>query len=109
MLDIVLDRIDAAPHVQGIILLDSELEHVAEEMAPGVEAYREALQVRLEGKEVKVMPHEAIIEKLDADSKLFNVLLLKTDMVIPYTSVFLQLDCGYWNAEKEKQRRQKIE
>ena len=39
------------------------------------------------------------------DSKMFNVLLLKTDMVLPYTSVFLQLDCGYWNAEKEQRLR----
>ena len=39
---------------------------------------------------------------------MFNVLLLKTDLVIPYTSVFLQLDCGYWNAEKEARLRDLI-
>jgi len=26
-------------------------------------------------------------------------------MVPPYTPVFLQLECGYWNAEKENRRR----
>lgn len=109
VLEAVLNAVDAASHVQGIILLDAELEHVTEEAAPGVEAYRAALKTQLEGKQVKVMPHEEIIEKLDADSKLFNVLLLKTDMTVPYTSVFLQLDCGYWNAEKEKQLRESIE
>src|ERR1039458_10655620 len=30
------------------------------------------------------------------------MLLIKTDMTIPYTSVFFELDCGYWNAEAEQ-------
>jgi hypothetical protein len=27
-------------------------------------------------------------------------------MTIPYTSVFFELDCGYWNAEAEVRLRQ---
>jgi hypothetical protein len=27
-------------------------------------------------------------------------------MTIPYTSVFFELDCGYWNAEAEQRLRQ---
>lgn len=26
-------------------------------------------------------------------------------MTLPYTSVFLQLECGYWNAASEKRLR----
>jgi hypothetical protein len=33
------------------------------------------------------------------------VLLIKTKMRIPYTSVFFELDCGYWNAQGEKRLR----
>jgi hypothetical protein len=33
-------------------------------------------------------------------------LIVKTDMTIPYTSVFFELDCGYWNAEAEQRLRQ---
>ncbi|MCK4564616.1 MAG: hypothetical protein KAU94_08075 [Verrucomicrobia bacterium] len=108
VLDTVLKVIDAATHVQGIVFLDAELDHVTEQDAPGVGAYRKQLKARLNGKQVEAMPHEEIIGKLDADSKLFNILLLKTDMVIPYTSVFLKLDCGYWNAEKENRLREAI-
>jgi hypothetical protein len=36
---------------------------------------------------------------------LFRVLVVKTNMRIPYTSVFFELDCGYWNAHAEKQLR----
>lgn len=105
VVEAVLDAISAAPHVQAIVNVDAELESVSEEDAPGVDTYRRQLKQVLAGKHVKVMPHEEIISKLDASAELFNILLLKTDMTIPYTSVFLELDCGYWNAEKEARLR----
>ena len=37
--------------------------------------------------------------------KTFKVLLIKTTLTKPYTSVFFQLECGYWNAEAEKSLR----
>ena len=108
VLEAVLAVIDDAPHVQPIVMLDAELEHVAPDDAPGVAEYRARLKDVLKDRPVQVKPHEQIIAKLDADSEMYNVLLLKTDLVIPYTSVFLQLDCGYWNAEKEARLREMI-
>lgn len=55
--------------------------------------------------DVKITPHEAIIHNLDAAGQLFNVLILKTTLRIPYTSIFLELECGYWNADAEKRLR----
>jgi len=109
VLEIVLDAIAEAPHVQAIVMLDAELDSVTESDAPGIAAYRSQLKASLQGKEVKVMPHEDIIAELDKASEMFNVLLLKTDMTLPYTSVFLQLDCGYWNADTEKRLRAAFE
>lgn len=105
VLDTVLDAIADAHHVQAIVMLDAELDSVTEADAPGVTEYRSKLKASLKGKQVKVMPHEDIIRELDQASEMFNILLLKTNMTIPYTSVFLQLDCGYWNADKEKRLR----
>ncbi len=109
VVEYVLDRIEQAPHVDAVVLLDAELEHVAEADAPGVEAYRTELKRLLNTKQVQVMPHEDIIAKLDEGSKLFNVLVLKTDMVLPYTTVFLELDCGYWNADAEQRLRKTLQ
>lgn len=109
VLDVVLEAIADAPHVRAVVMLDAELDSVTEADAPGVTAYRNALKKSLKGKQIKVMPHEDIISELDKGSEMFNVLLLKTDMTIPYTSVFLQLDCGYWNGEKEKRLRDALE
>jgi hypothetical protein len=55
------------------------------------------------------MPHEEVIAQLDEAAKTFRVLIIKTEMVIPYTSVFIQLDCGYWSAEQEKRLREAID
>jgi len=51
------------------------------------------------------MLHEDIIRELDNSAKVFDVLIIKTNLTIPYTSVFFQLDCGYWNADAEQNLR----
>jgi D-ribose pyranose/furanose isomerase RbsD len=104
-LTVVLKKIESAPHVRAIVFLDKELEAVTEKDAPGVGAYRIQLRKLLENSKVQTLPHEQIISKLDEASQLFNILLLKTDITLPYTSVFLQLDCGYWTEEKEARLR----
>lgn len=55
--------------------------------------------------QVQTILHNSVFKKLDAESKLFKVLVIKTNEAIPYTSVFMQLDCAYWNTEKENQLR----
>jgi hypothetical protein len=105
----VLQEIEKAPHVKPIILLDAELAMLSEEEVPGIDGYQTALKKILNGQDTKALPHETIIAKLDNTAHLFNVLILKTNMVLPYTTVFLELDCAYWNAEKEQQLRGKLD
>jgi L-fucose mutarotase/ribose pyranase (RbsD/FucU family) len=104
----VLDELAQARHVRPVIFTDAELEHVPESDAKGVTAYREALRNMLEGKQAQSLPHEQIISKLDEAGKTFHVLVLKSTMTIPYTSVFMRLDCGYWTDEQEKRLRERI-
>jgi L-fucose mutarotase/ribose pyranase (RbsD/FucU family) len=101
----VLAALSRARHVQPVIQIDAELDHVPEALAPGVEAYRAALKTLLKDRRVLAVPHEQLIAKLDEAGRTFRVLILKTDLTIPYTSVFLQLDCGYWGPDAEKQLR----
>ena len=97
--------IEKAEHVDANIFVDEEMAFVPEMEAKGIETYRNKLNKVLEGKPVKTMLHEDIIRELDASAKLFNILIIKTDLTIPYTSVFFQLECGYWNAEAEENLR----
>ncbi len=101
----VMTELGRMKHVRPIVYTDAELPFVAEHAAPGVTAYRDALKGVLARHEAASLPHEQIIGKLDEAGKTFHVLVLKTRLTIPYTSVFLQLDCGYWNAESERELR----
>lgn len=105
----VLDAIKKATHVRAVVMMDAELTSVSEKDAPGVTAYRASLKKLLDQKQVKVMLHEEIIGSLDESARLFNILLLKTRMTISYTSVFLQLDCAYWDVDKDKRLRSALE
>jgi hypothetical protein len=92
-------------HVKPNIYTDEELRFVREEDAPGISSYRERLGSLLKGHEVRVLPHEEVISKLDGVGEKFRVLLIKTKMRIPYTSVFFELGCKYWNGQAETRLR----
>jgi hypothetical protein len=81
---------------------------IPEKEAKGIENYRTKLNKVLEGKRVTTMLHEDIIRELDASAKLFNILIIKTNLAIPYTSVFFQLKCGYWNGDSEDELRKAL-
>jgi hypothetical protein len=109
----VLHEVGESKHVRPVIFTDAELKTVPEDDAPGVTYYRDSLNHFLEefnnGKtEVHSLAHEEIISKLDDAGKAFHVLVLKSTMTIPYTSVFIRLDCGYWTDEQEKRLRERM-
>ncbi len=92
-------------HVDATIFVDKEMAFVTENAAKGIENYRTELDKLLGRNDTNALLHEDIIRKLDESAKLFTVLILKTDLTIPYTSVFYQLECGYWDAESEESLR----
>jgi L-fucose mutarotase/ribose pyranase (RbsD/FucU family) len=97
----VMQLIGECKHVKPLIYEDKELEYVSEDDAKGVLAYRMELKSILKDASVNSEPHESIIAKLDESAKTFNVIILKTDMTLPYTSVFINLDCAYWDDDKQ--------
>ncbi len=104
----VIAELAKTKHVKPTIYTDSEMKFVAEKNAPGIGTYRNGLEALLTNQPVQVLPHEQIISKLDEAGKTFKVLLIKTPLTKPYTSVFFQLECGYWNANSEAELRQAI-
>ncbi len=104
----VLAAVEKAAHVNGTVYLDQELSFVPEEHAAGIDNYRSSLEEVLAGRPVQRLPHMDIIRKLDDSSELFNVLILKTDLTLPYTSVFVELGAGYWNEAAETELRESM-
>jgi hypothetical protein len=101
----VLRAVDRARHVRPLVLLDAELDRVPEADAPGIDACRAALRALLGSRPTRSRPHEQIIRDLDEAGAVVKVLILKTDLALPYTSVFLELQCGYWEDDAERRLR----
>ena len=105
VLQYVLQQVNASAHVKPIIYQDKELVFITEEQAKGITPFSADLKKLFAAQLVQTILHDSVFTKLHEASKLFKVVVLKTNETIPYTSVFLQLDCAYWNGEKEKQLR----
>ena len=104
----VLDAVNHSIHVRPDIFMDAELPFVPDSDAPGASVYRTQIAHLLRGRTVQSLPHEQIIDQIDQTSKLFHVLVLKTTLAIPYTSVFIRLNCKYWPDDAEKRLRARM-
>lgn len=103
----VLQSLDRAAHVRPIAYYDAELDDLRESDASGITRYRRALKELLALHRPRPLPHDELIATLDDTSQRFRVLVLKTDETLPYTSVFLELDCGYWSPAAELRLRKR--
>jgi hypothetical protein len=103
-----IDAITRCGHVRANVLLDAELKAVGEEDAPGVTAFRHDLQQLFGDRNALELEHDQIISKMDKSGALFRILILKSTLRIPYSSVFLELDCAYWDSASEKRVRSSL-
>ena len=101
----VASALKRAQHVRPVVWLDAELDALTESMAPGAEATRAGLATLLGDLSPSPILHAELIERLGAAAQAFRVLVLKTTGVVPYSSVFFELDCGYWSPEQEAELR----
>ena len=105
LLTAVLDAVSRAPHVRPVFYTNAELPFVSEQDANGIGAYRAQLDTLLKGGEVSSLPHDQLLSGLETASRNYHVLVLKSTSRLPYSSVFIQLDSGYWSANAEKRLR----
>lgn len=104
----VLGAIGNSIHVRPDIYMDAELPFVSDDDAPGASRYRAEIGDLLRAYPIQSQPHLKIISTIDETSKLFHVLVLKTTLAIPYTSVFIRLDCKYWPSDAEARLRARM-
>jgi len=108
VLDKVLKAVDAARHIRPKVYLDKELAFVPEGLAPGADDARRRLDEALKGRGATPVLHEELIARLDQVGKTFKIVMVKTTLAVPYTSVFMELDCGYWGPDAEAAMRAKM-
>jgi L-fucose mutarotase/ribose pyranase (RbsD/FucU family) len=100
----VLASLAEAKHVRPVVMMDAELPLVSED-APGVTRYREEVKSALGDRPVQYLLHERLIRQIDEIGGRFHILVLKTTLTVPYSSVFLRLDCKYWSDAAEDRLR----
>lgn len=103
----LLLSLEKSDHVKPIIYTDEELNYLQTKHVKGLSTYKKGLNDLVKGAQ-KTMLHDSVFTKIDQASKLFKILVLKTNEIIPYSSVFLELDCQYWNDEKENNLRKRM-
>ena len=101
VLEYTLGRIKENNHIRPVIYTDKELDFIDQELVPEIEDYKSSLSEVIGQSNVQVLLHDSVFVKIDQASKLFKTLVIKTNQVIPYSSVFIELDCDYWSKEKE--------
>lgn len=105
VLKFIREELARQSHLRPVAYLDAELPAVPATDAPGIDELRGQLLSIVAPWEPQMRPHEAILDQLATASKNYQVLVLKTNLTLPYTSVFLQLDCGYWSPAAEERLR----
>ncbi|MGP0017902.1 MAG: RbsD/FucU domain-containing protein [Candidatus Sulfotelmatobacter sp.] len=106
VLKYVAHAISSSRHVRATVFVDQELQFIDEHDYPGVTQFRRQIAAEFAKQQVTAdMPHADIMNKVDEAGKTFRILFLKTTATIPYTSVFMRLDCGYLSDDVERKIR----
>lgn len=104
----VAQAISSAPHVRAAAGLDYELAYLQDDDGGRLADYKAELTAALSGRDVSYQLHEEWIAELDKASRIFRILLIKTPMTMPYTTVFFKLECGYWDDASESRLRERM-
>ena len=103
----VLDLLEIEGAVVPRIWVSHELSAVPENRAPGVTEHRRELEKLLLGRFHYEVNSRVIDMQIAQAAKDFRILYIRTNTRLPYSSIAIELDSGYWSsdAEAEVQRR----
>jgi D-ribose pyranose/furanose isomerase RbsD len=98
----VASAISSSRHVRATVFFDQELQFIDEHDYPGVSELRKRITAAFAKGQVSSIPHTEVMARINEAGKTFRILFIKTTGTIPYTSVYMRLDCGYMNDEVER-------
>jgi len=108
-LDYVLHALERTESVRPQVYLTRELRSVENDFAPGIDEFRKRIRGSLHGHEAAELDQQSLLTLLEDANRSFDVLVIRTQTALPYTSVFLELKPGYWDADSEARLRERIE
>ena len=112
ILSFVLEEIVNSGHLKPVVYRDKELGFLSGCGNPEIAEYKQKLNIALSTLNGPVgcneILHDDVFGKMKSASDLFVIIVLKTETRIPYSSVFIELGCGYWNDDAEARLRKEI-
>ncbi len=108
-LDYVLNTLEQTQNVRPQIYLTRELRSVENDFAPGIDELRKRVKEALHGHEATELEQQSLLTLLEDANRSFDVLVIRTTTALPYSSVFIELQPGYWDVDSETRLRDRIE
>ena len=102
VLKYVVDAIRSSKHVRATAFLDDELQFVREDDFPGSTEMKREIRGTLTGSTTSTVAHSEVLSRIADAGKTFRILFIKTNSTIPYSSVYMRLDCGYMTDEIDR-------
>ena len=109
VVDEVLRTLEQTEHVTPRIYVTREMRVVENDYAPGIDEFRKQLQGAIHAHETTELEQQSLMTLMEDTTKSFEVLVIRTNTALPYTSVFMELQPGYWNADSESRLRDQLE
>jgi len=103
VLKYTLNKLNQSTHVKPNIFIDKELGFITSTQVSDIKQYRDSMKFALTNFNVGTLKHDSVFLKIDEAAKLFRIIVLKTEEVIPYSSVYIQLDCRYWDTKMQQE------
>ncbi len=109
VVDYLLRTMEQTENVRPRIYVTREMRSVENDMAPGMDSYREELKKSLHGHETTELDQQALLTLMEDANRKLDVLVIRTQTALPYSSVFMELQPGYWDGESEARLRERIQ
>lgn len=107
--DYVINALERTEHVRPRVYLTRELHAVENDYAPGIDVMRKRIMQSLHSLETNTLEQQSLLTLLEDADKKYRVLVVRTQTALPYSSVFLELQPGYWDAESEERLRNRMD
>lgn len=106
--DYVLHALERTETLRPRVYLTRELRSVENDFAPGIDDLRRRIHESLHGHEFTELEQQSLLTLLEDANRSFDILVIRTESALPYSSVFLELQPGYWDADSESYLRERI-
>jgi len=90
------------------IHLTREASAVVEDETPGINQFRAERDFVLNKRETITLTNNALNLLITDARKNYRILVIKTTTNLPYTSIFMELESGYWDGESETALRKRL-